>query len=290
MHEALVAEAIDDTRGTQVSTRWVCTERRLDAFLRWAWAAGSQRPAVSAQAVQFATDLCHLRAKTAADGVDGVDGQASTAGPGAGAGNAGAGNAGAKAGPIARSGWASPHVLLGALPRSVTEWTAVLRAGVSAVVDVSITGPLGACGEGYLEMLQQADVAAGCEGRRTTLELLHFPQVRVPGTADMIDEVANLEDGPRIPPVPVSECRDAIQQLLAEGATVRHCCGCAHPPSAAAAAAPALPISHDAGVLAGHCVTPRCSSRALQGMLAPVRRIAHEWMHVVLCILVACSA
>ena len=221
MHEALVAEAIDDTRGTQVSTRWVCTERRLDAFLRWAWAAGSQRPAVSAQAVQFATDLCHLRAKTAADGVDGVDGQASTAGPGAGAGNAGAGNAGAKAGPIARSGWASPHVLLGALPRSVTEWTAVLRAGVSAVVDVSITGPLGACGEGYLEMVQQADVAAGCEGRRTTLELLHFPQVRVPGTADMIDEVANLEGGPRIPPVPVSECRDAIQQLLAEGATVR---------------------------------------------------------------------
>ena len=52
-------------------------------------------------------------------------------------------------------------------------------------------------------------------------EVLHFPVVRVPGTAAWIDEVDTLEGATHMPPVPLSECAAAIEQRIADGHKVQ---------------------------------------------------------------------
>ena len=71
--------------------------------------------------------------------------------------------------------------------------------------------------EGVWEREKQALYAGRPLRRWEAAEVLHFPVVRVPGTAAWIDEIATLEGATRMPPVPLSECVAAMEQRMAEG-------------------------------------------------------------------------
>ena len=122
-----------------------------------------------------------------------------------------------------------PKLLTGPIPKSgnVKAWADLLVAGVTTVLDVSVTGPCSVWDEhGYLEDIAAAmRQLSGTKARGAqpwAVEVLHFPIARTPGTEQDLDEVAGLPYQLQTPPVPLSEGVAAIKRRARDAGKV--CC------------------------------------------------------------------
>ena len=131
-----------------------------------------------------------------------------------------------------------PKLLTHSIPKSgdVHAWASMLRAGVTTVLDVSVTGPGNTWGEqGYLKDIAtamrrlSATMTKGAQPRPWAVEVLHFPIARTPGTEQDLNEMAGLPSQLQTPPVPLSEGVAAIKRRTKGAGKVRcfapRCCG-----------------------------------------------------------------